>query len=99
MGILNRIAIWSKQPLLTGPYFDAKVTDQTETAALFTAKGKTKYEQAGRDVGLLLIDHTTVLPRIFSQRKRPVLPAKPAVLSNNGYELAMTPRCRIFLTT
>ncbi|HTK22019.1 MAG TPA: DUF2723 domain-containing protein, partial [Mucilaginibacter sp.] len=62
---LNR-GQYGSVPLLSGPYYDAKVIDQTDGGTNY-AKGKTRYESAGKDV-LTTYDHTTVLPRMFSQR-------------------------------
>jgi hypothetical protein len=66
-GYLNRIQ-YGEQPLLSGPYFDAKVTDQTDGSIIY-GKGKKRYEQAGRNI-VTTYDHTTVLPRIFSQQNQ-----------------------------
>ena len=63
-GYLNRIQ-YPGAPLLTGPYYDAKVTDQTDGGTLY-AKGKNRYEHAGNQI-VTTYDHTTALPRIFSQ--------------------------------
>jgi hypothetical protein len=52
-------------PLLTGPYYDAKVTDQTDGGTLYV-KGRNKYEQAGKNL-VTTYDHTTILPRMYSQ--------------------------------
>ena len=62
-GYLNREQ-YGETPLLYGPYFDAKPTDQTEGANIYR-KGKTKYEIAGKKMNTVY-DHTTVLPRIYS---------------------------------
>ncbi len=56
---------YGETPLLFGPYFDAKITDQKEGATIYR-KGKTKYEVAGKKQ-VLVYDHTTVFPRIYSQ--------------------------------
>jgi len=53
-------------PLLSGPYYDARVTDQKDGSTNY-AKGKDKYEATGKDL-ITSYDHTTVLPRMFSQR-------------------------------
>ncbi|MBS1523465.1 MAG: DUF2723 domain-containing protein [Bacteroidetes bacterium] len=53
-------------PLVSGPYYDAKITDQTDGGTIY-AKGKNKYESAGK-TPVYTYDHTTVLPRMFSQR-------------------------------
>ena len=44
-GYLNRVQ-YGETPLLTGPYFDAKLTDQTEGSTLYR-KGEKVYEPAG----------------------------------------------------
>jgi len=62
-GYLNRIQ-YGETPLLTGPYFDAKATDQTEGSVIYR-KGKTKYENAGRKLNTIY-DHTTILPRMYN---------------------------------
>jgi len=63
-GYLNRIQ-YPQAPLLSGPYFDAKVTDQTYGSP-FYQKGKDKYVEAGRALENTY-DHTTILPRLHSQ--------------------------------
>lgn len=63
-GYLNRIQ-YPISPLLTGPYFDAKVTDQTYGAP-FYQKYNGRYVVAGHQLNTEY-DHTTVFPRIFSQ--------------------------------
>jgi hypothetical protein len=50
--------------LLFGQYFDAKITDQTEGKTLYR-KGKTKYEDAGKQQNYVY-DHTTIFPRMYS---------------------------------
>ena len=62
---LNR-GQYGSVPLMTGPYYDAKVIDQTDGGTNYI-KGKNKYESAGKDI-VTTYDHTTVLPRMFSQR-------------------------------
>lgn len=62
---LNR-GQYGSVPLMSGPYYDAKVIDQTDGGTNY-AKGKNKYEPAGKDV-VTTYDHTTILPRMFSQR-------------------------------
>jgi Protein of unknown function (DUF2723) len=62
-GYLNRIQ-YGETPLLTGPYFDAKATDQTEGSIIYR-KGKEKYENAGRRLNNVY-DHTTFLPRMYN---------------------------------
>jgi len=62
---LNR-GQYGSVPLMSGPYYDAKVIDQTDGGTNYS-KGKTRYESAGKDV-VTTYDHTTILPRMFSQR-------------------------------
>jgi len=62
-GYLNRIQ-YGENPLLYGPYFDAKVVDQTEGNTIYR-KGETKYESAGKKMNYVY-DHTTILPRMYS---------------------------------
>jgi hypothetical protein len=66
-GYLNRIQ-YGETPLLTGPYFDAKVTDQTDGSPVY-AKGKNKYEIVSKNIKTTY-DHTTILPRIYSQENQ-----------------------------
>ena len=62
-GYLNRIQ-YGETPLLTGPYFDAKVIDQTDGSIIYR-KGEKKYESAGHKVNTVY-DHTTILPRMYN---------------------------------
>ncbi|MFD2871022.1 DUF2723 domain-containing protein [Mucilaginibacter ximonensis] len=62
-GYLNRIQ-YGETPLLTGPYFDAQIIDQTEGATLYR-KGDKKYEVSGKKQNYVY-DHTTVFPRMYS---------------------------------
>lgn len=62
-GYLNRIQ-YGETPLLTGPYFDAKIVEQTEGSYIYR-KGKTKYEIAGKKL-VNTFDHTTILPRMYN---------------------------------
>ncbi|MBL4675534.1 MAG: DUF2723 domain-containing protein [Mucilaginibacter sp.] len=62
-GYLNRIQ-YGENPLLTGPYFDAQVTDQTEGSNIYS-KGDKKYEVTGKTMNYKY-DHTTILPRMYS---------------------------------
>jgi hypothetical protein len=62
-GYLNRIQ-YGETPLLTGPYFDAKVIDQTEGSTIYR-KGEKQYESAGRKLNTVY-DHTTILPRMYN---------------------------------
>jgi len=63
-GYLNRIQ-YPQAPLLSGNYFDAKVTDQADGSIIYQ-KGKNKYEQAGKTL-VTTYDHNTILPRMTSQ--------------------------------
>jgi hypothetical protein len=60
---LNRIQ-YGETPLLSGPYFDAKIVDEKEGSTIYS-KGKTQYEKAGRNMAYVY-DHTTLFPRIWS---------------------------------
>jgi hypothetical protein len=62
-GYLNRIQ-YGETPLLYGPYFDAKVIDQTDGSNLYR-KGATKYEVAGKKTNYVF-DHNTIMPRMHS---------------------------------
>ncbi|GAA4088809.1 glycosyltransferase family 117 protein [Mucilaginibacter panaciglaebae] len=62
-GYLNRIQ-YGETPLLTGPYFDAQIIDQTDGANLYR-KGETKYEISGKKQNYVY-DHTTFFPRMYS---------------------------------
>ena len=62
-GYLNRIQ-YGENPLLNGPYFDAKIIDQTEGSIIYR-KGEKKYEQAGKKQ-TYIYDHTTILPRMYT---------------------------------
>jgi len=55
---------YGETPLLYGPYYDAKATDQTPGGNIYR-KGKTKYELSGQKMNTVY-DHTTILPRIYS---------------------------------
>ncbi|MDR6943483.1 glycosyltransferase family 117 protein [Mucilaginibacter pocheonensis] len=68
-GYLNRIQ-YGETPLVSGPYFDAKLTDQKEGSIIYR-KGKTKYENAGHKVESVY-DHTTALPRMYSTEPQDV---------------------------
>ncbi|MBS1533344.1 MAG: DUF2723 domain-containing protein [Bacteroidetes bacterium] len=63
-GYLNRIQ-YPIPPLASGPYFDAKVTDQ-HNGSPFYQPHNGKYVVAGHQLETEY-DHTTLLPRIFSQ--------------------------------
>jgi Protein of unknown function (DUF2723) len=60
---LNRIQ-YGETPLLSGPYFDAKIIDAKEGGTIYS-KGKTQYEKAGKNMAYVY-DHTTLFPRIWS---------------------------------
>ncbi|MEO6977872.1 MAG: DUF2723 domain-containing protein [Mucilaginibacter sp.] len=65
---LNRIQ-YGETPLLTGPYFDAKIIDEKEGGNIYQ-KGKTKYESSGKKQDYVY-DHTSVLPRMWSTESDP----------------------------
>jgi hypothetical protein len=65
---LNRTQ-YGETPLLTGPFYDAHITDQSEGSPIYR-KGKTNYEQAGKRMSYTY-DHTTLLPRIWSTETDP----------------------------
>ncbi|HEY2582259.1 MAG TPA: DUF2723 domain-containing protein [Mucilaginibacter sp.] len=65
---LNRIQ-YGETPLLTGPYFDAKIVDEKEGSTIYE-KGKSRYENAGKNISYVY-DHTTLLPRIWSTESDP----------------------------
>lgn len=67
-GYLNRIQ-YGETPLLSGPYFDAKIIDEKEGGAIYQ-KGKTRYQKAGRKLDYIY-DHTTLLPRMWSTEADP----------------------------
>jgi Protein of unknown function (DUF2723) len=62
-GYLNRIQ-YGETPLLFGPYFDAKATDQTEGSIIYR-KGQKNYEVAGKRLNTVY-DHTTIFPRTYN---------------------------------
>src|SRR5690606_13315128 len=62
---LNR-GQFGSEPLLTGPYFDAQVTDIVKGPTEYR-KGADRYETAGTD-DQAVYDHTTLFPRIYSNR-------------------------------
>ncbi|MFD0792932.1 DUF2723 domain-containing protein [Mucilaginibacter litoreus] len=62
-GYLNRIQ-YGETPLLSGPYFDAQITDQVEGSTIYR-KGEKKYEVAGKRIDYKY-DHTTLFPRMYS---------------------------------
>ena len=65
---LNRIQ-YGETPLLSGPYFDAKIIDQKDGSTIYQ-RGKTKYESAGKKTDYVY-DHTTFLPRMWSTESDP----------------------------
>ena len=65
---LNRIQ-YGETPLLTGPYFDAKIIDEKEGGNIYQ-KGKSKYESSGKKLDYVY-DHTSVLPRMWSTESDP----------------------------
>ncbi|HWZ36243.1 MAG TPA: DUF2723 domain-containing protein, partial [Mucilaginibacter sp.] len=62
-GYLNRIQ-YGETPLLTGPYFDAQIVDQTNGQTLYR-KGEKQYEVSGKKQNYVY-DHTTFFPRMYS---------------------------------
>lgn len=67
-GYLNRIQ-YGETPLLTGPYYDAKIVDEKEGNPIYQ-KGKTRYEKAGKSINYIY-DHNTFLPRMWSTEADP----------------------------
>ena len=67
-GYLNRIQ-YGATPLLTGPYFDAKIIDEKNGSPVYT-KGKSSYEKAGKNIDYVY-DHTTLFPRMWSTESDP----------------------------
>jgi hypothetical protein len=65
---LNRVQ-YGETPLLSGPYFDAKIIDEKETGNNYR-KGKTQYESAGKKISYVY-DHNTFLPRMWSTEADP----------------------------
>jgi hypothetical protein len=65
---LNRIQ-YGDNPLLYGPYFDAKVTDQQDGKNLYR-KGKDRYEVSGKKLETTY-DHNTFMPRMHSTEGDP----------------------------
>jgi hypothetical protein len=62
-GYLNRIQ-YGETPLLSGPYFDSQIIDQTEGSTLYR-KGEKKYEVSGKKTKYIY-DRTTLFPRMYS---------------------------------
>jgi len=56
---------YGSTPLITGPYFDSKIVDQTEGANIYR-KGEKQYEIAGKKTDYVY-DRTTIFPRMYSQ--------------------------------
>jgi len=67
-GYLNRVQ-YGETPLLSGPYFDAKIIDEKEGPVIYR-KGKTQYENAGKSMEYVY-DHNTFLPRMWSTESDP----------------------------
>ncbi|HZY38184.1 MAG TPA: DUF2723 domain-containing protein [Mucilaginibacter sp.] len=65
---LNRIQ-YGATPLLSGPYFDAKIVDEKETGNNYR-KGRDQYEVSGKKIDYIY-DHTTLLPRMWSTDAEP----------------------------
>lgn len=56
---------YGSTPVVSGPYFDSKVIDQTEGANIYR-KGEKQYEIAGKKQDYVY-DRTTIFPRMYSQ--------------------------------
>ncbi|HEY0246063.1 MAG TPA: DUF2723 domain-containing protein, partial [Mucilaginibacter sp.] len=56
---------YGSTPLVTGPYFDSKIIDQTEGGNIYR-KGTTQYEVVGKKQNYVY-DRTTIFPRMWSQ--------------------------------
>jgi hypothetical protein len=67
-GYLNRVQ-YGQTPLLSGPYFDAKIIDEKADGNNYR-KGKTEYENSGKKYDYVY-DHTTLLPRMWSTESDP----------------------------
>jgi hypothetical protein len=67
-GYLNRIQ-YGETPLLSGPYYDAKITDEKDGGIIYR-KGETRYENAGKKIDYVY-DHNTFLPRMWSTESDP----------------------------
>ncbi len=67
-GYLNMIQ-YGQTPLLSGPYFDAKIIDEKEGGDIYR-KGKTSYEKAGKKIDYVY-DHNTLFPRMWSTESDP----------------------------
>ncbi len=67
-GYLNMIQ-YGQTPLLSGPYFDAKIIDEKEGNDIYR-KGKTSYEKAGKKIDYVY-DHNTLFPRMWSTESDP----------------------------
>ncbi len=67
-GYVNMIQ-YGQTPLLSGPYFDAKIVDEKEAGTIYQ-KGKTAYEKAGKKIEYVY-DHNTFFPRMWSTESDP----------------------------
>ncbi len=67
-GYLNRIQ-YGETPLLSGPYYDAKIVDEKESGIIYR-KGESRYENAGKKIDYVY-DHNTFLPRMWSTESDP----------------------------
>jgi len=56
---------YGSTPLISGPYFDSKITDQTQGGNIYR-KGEKQYEIAGKKQEYVY-DRTTIFPRMYSQ--------------------------------
>lgn len=61
-GYLNRVQ-YGNTPLLSGPYYDAKIVDEKEGSMMYR-KGEKRYEPMGKQLNYVY-DHTTLLPRMY----------------------------------
>ncbi|MGN6177676.1 MAG: glycosyltransferase family 117 protein [Mucilaginibacter sp.] len=61
-GYLNRVQ-YGSTPLLSGQYYDAKITDEKDGSMMYR-KGEKRYEPIGKQVNYVY-DHTTLFPRMY----------------------------------
>jgi len=59
---------YGSTPLISGPYFDSKIIDQSEGSNIYR-KGQKQYEIAGKKTDYVY-DRTTLFPRIYSQENQ-----------------------------
>ncbi|MFI5139177.1 MAG: DUF2723 domain-containing protein [Sphingobacteriales bacterium] len=67
-GYVNMVQ-YGQTPLLSGPYFDAKIIDEKDGATIYR-RGNTAYEKAGKRIDYVY-DHNTLLPRMWSTESDP----------------------------